>query len=90
MKSISPMKALHIMTMDHRLAILRVLYKAKKPMMVGKIGVGAKIIQALTSQQLKILFDCNIVTKERKGNCVYYDISKKYVPVVKNLMAICK
>ncbi|MGH8191946.1 MAG: ArsR/SmtB family transcription factor [Rhodanobacteraceae bacterium] len=70
------------MAIPHRLAILEILAEGEKT--VGEITEEAGLIQTVTSQQLKILHDHDIVARRRDGNRVFYRINR---PEVRRVLA---
>ena len=56
----------------HRILILYAL--AERPHSVNELVMRLGLLQPTVSRHLKILRECNVVTAERRGKCVYYTL----------------
>lgn len=62
-----------------RLRVLDYLRQQGRPCTVTEITEAAGVVQALVSQQLRLLKDQGILSARREGNYVLYDIADRSV-----------
>lgn len=84
-----PMETLEMVTpmlraVSHpiRLRILDYLRREAEPRCVGDIEQACGVQQAVVSQQLRILKDQGVLTAQRQGHRVFYDIAAPNVTLV--------
>jgi ArsR family transcriptional regulator len=70
------LRVLHILSHPIRFAIVDLI--CTKELKVGQIAEQANLPQAMTSQQLKILRDSDIVGSRRDGNRVYNKVTNTH------------
>ena len=84
MKSLE--KILKVFANHRRLLILTLLVKNKE-MNVANIAGNLKLSFKSTSKHLSQLLSLDIVGKDQRGLFMYYNISKKHLPLVKFILS---